>query len=998
MFNQNTRSLSICALVAAAGMAMPVQAADWASPVDGNWNIAANWLPADIPNVVGEDANLGFATPYTVFVSNSFTISAMNITNTNAVASLGNITLTLNDNLANQGMVIVNDNGNSFNSALRFGVDAALLGSGSVFLNGVGATNDASIGANSTWTMAQAAAHTIHGNGEIVGTMINNGSILADTPAGAGLAIAGTVTQLGSGTIGADAGEILLANNSSISGGQLFSINGGRVAVSSGTANIGDIDFSGVLDIPGGSRTLAVFDAVTNNGTVNINSDNAAFNAHLRATADVTINGAGTITMQSPGNTGDAQILANDGFTLTFGSGQTVQGAGLIQGLGATGTVHNAGTFIGNDPVLPLEMYGNHTGAGTYRGDDGVLGLANGSSLNGGTFDSSGTGSVEALAGTSTISNIVNNGQMGIRGQSTTLTLVGPFTNNGDIAVNSDNAVFNAHLRADADVTINGTGTITMQSPGNTGDAQIRANDGFTLTFGSGQTVQGAGSIEGFTTGIIHNEGTFIGNDPTLPLEMYGNHTGTGTYRGDNGVLGLANGSSLNGGTFDSSGTGSVEALAGTSTISNIVNNGQMGIRGNAVWVDMVSNFTNNGTVNINSDNAVFNAHLRATADVTIDGTGTITMQSPGNTGDAQILANDGFTLTFGSGQTIQGAGSIKGLTTGVVRNEGTFIGNDPVLPLEMYGNHTGAGTYRGDDGVLGLASGSSLNGGTFDSSGTGSVEALAGTSTISNIVNNGQMGIRGNAVWVDMATNFTNNGTVNINSDNAVFNAHLRAVADVAINGTGTITMQSPGNTGDAQIRANGFTLTIGSGQTITGSGSIQGTVTLEGTIDPGGLPLRRIDIDDLALAASSTINVDLGGLLDGEFDRILLGGSDTIDLGGASIVVALDSGYLPAFGDTWDIIDGGTIIGSLGSVTVPTAPPAQIYRVIEEPTRVFVALTCHADFTGDNFIDVADVFKFLYFYNTGDLEADFTGDGILDISDVFLFLTFYNGGCTGV
>jgi hypothetical protein len=171
-----------------------------------------------------------------------------------------------------------------------------------------------------------------------------------------------------------------------------------------------------------------------------------------------------------------------------------------------------------------------------------------------------------------------------------------------------------------------------------------------------------------------------------------------------------------------------------------------------------------------------------------------------------------------------------------------------------------------------------------------------------------------------------------------------------------------------------------------------------VDGTINPDGAPFRQFTIDEMTLSPTSEFVADLGGLLAGEFDRLLLNSSDTIDLGDATVTVNLDPGYVPVFGDTWDIIDGGTIIGSFGTVNVPAAPTAQIYRVVEEPSRVFAVLTCQADFTGDNFLDVFDVFLFLDLFNAASPRADFTGDGSLDIFDVFLFLDFYNGGCTGV
>ena len=997
MLNIKMRPLSVCTLVAACGLATNASAIDWAAPVDGNWNVAANWSPADIPNASGEMATLGLSGAYMVSMTNSFSINALNISNADAILGLADDTLSLSGALNNNGLIIINDDGDTFQSRLAFGADMNITGSGTVLLNGIGQSNDAAIGASAGFTMFNGASHTIRGDGQLEGTVVNNGSILADVAGGPGLLITGQLS--GPGTLRADQGTLLLNGGSTLSNTTFSTINGGTARVNSGTATLDNVTFSGNLSILGQGHFISLTGPMTNNGTITVNEDLSVFNAHLRFDSTASITGNGLVRLQSAGNPNDAQIIVSDGFTGTIGANQTVEGSGQLTGSGASGTLHNAGIINGNDPLNYLLLLGNHTGTGTYMAEGGFLGLGSGLIMNGGTLDSSFGGGIYTYSGTSTLSNITNNGVMGILGQGHFISLTGPFSNNGTITINVDGSVFNGHLRIDTDVSINGNGSIMMMSAGNVNDAQIIVSDTFTGIIGSGQTVEGAGQIVATSpSGTVHNAGIIKGTDPLTPLALFGNHTGSGTYRADDGTIGLGSGLVMNGGTFDSTGTGIVETFSGTSTISNIVNNGNMGIRGEGHFLSLVGPLTNNGNIALNTTDTVFNAHLDANADVLIDGNGTITMLASASTDDSVMRAMDTFELTIGSEQTVQGSGRVTGISSGIVHNDGVFVANDPDFPLEMYGNHTASGTYRGDNGVLGLMNNSILDGGTFESSGTGMVEAISGTSTISNITNSGTLGIRGSGAFIDMLTDLTNNGEIMINVNNDLFNAHLEAEADVAINGNGTIHMQAPTNIGDAQLRANGFALTVGSGQTISGSGSLQGTMTVNGTIDPSGAPFRRMDAGELTLTASSEFIADLGGLADGEFDRIDVANSSTMDLGGATVTVNLDPGYVPVFGDTWDIIDGGTIIGSFGTVNVPAAPTAQLYRVVEEPNRVFAVLTCQADFTGDNFLDVFDVFLFLDLFNDASPRADFTGDGVLDIFDVFLFLNFYNGGCTGI
>jgi len=317
------------------------------------------------------------------------------------------------------------------------------------------------------------------------------------------------------------------------------------------------------------------------------------------------------------------------------------------------------------------------------------------------------------------------------------------------------------------------------------------------------------------------------------------------------------------------------------------------------------------------------------------------------------------------------------------------------VFPLELRGIHTGSGVYRSDNGLLALIGGASLDGGTFDSSGTGIVEKTNnGITTLSNITNNGEMGVRGQGGIIELPTNLTNNGNITLNTDGAVFNAHIRFVSDSSIDGTGTINMATAGNMGDAQIIAGaGFVGTIGAGQSLSGDGLLVGELNMDGSLDPDGI-FRRFDIDTMHMSATSGMTADLGGLLAGEFDRLALGGGDSIDLDG-SLVVNLDDGYSPVFGDTWDIVSGGSISGEFASEVVPESGIGLVYRVIYEPSRVFVVLTCAADLTGDNILDFFDISLFLSYFTSDDVRSDINGDGAFDFFDISLFLQIFNGDC---
>ncbi len=998
-------NLSALMIAAIAGSSMTAQAIDWAAAVDGDWNVAGNWLGADVPNTAGEDAVLGLVGLYRVDIFNNFTIGGLLISNPDATLVLnGNQTLSFNNNLMNNGTIVVNESGSIFNGHLSFLVDATISGSGSIQLNAPGSPDDAQVLANAN-TVTHSSGHLIHGSGNLAGNMLNAGNIIADDISGAALQLSGTLTQNAGGNAGADGSTLVLGSGSVTTGGEFITSNGGVVHTPGGTATIGNITNSGDMTIAGNSAFVALNGDVTNDGTITVNSNLVVFNGHLRFDTASEINGSGSVTLQTLGSPDDAIIYTNGAFSGAIGASQTVQGAGRIEGSNG-GTIINNGTINGNDASgFELQLRGTHSGSGIYRSDNGLLGLASGLFLDGGTFDSSGTGIVEMPTnGTATLSNVTNLGDMGIRGDGGFISLAGPMVNEGTLTLNSNQQIFNAHLTFNAHTSLTGTGTVQMMSVAALDDAQVFTNGGFMGTIGSGQTIAGSGIVDGRSGGTIVNNGTINGNhaavgkDPAKELRLQGNHDGSGggVYRSDDGILGLANGLILDGGTIDSSGVGIVDMTTnGIATLSNVTNLGEMGVRGDGGSITLVGPMTNDGNLTINSNDNIFNGHLRFGATTLLDGSGTVTMTIQGDSGDAQLFTDGVFTGTIGASQTVQGAGQVDGRSGGTIVNNGTINGNDPAFGLEIRGDHTGSGVYRSDNGLLALIGGASLDGGSFDSSGTGIVDMTTnGTVTLANMTNIGEFGISGNGGIVGLDGPLTNNGNILINSNDNIFNAHIRFFAATEINGTGTINMELNQNSGDAQIlNDQGFIGTIGSGQTITGSGSVAGEMNMNGTFDPGS-DERRFDISTTNFSSSSGFIADLGGLLPGEYDRLVLGGSDTINLDG-SVTVNLDSGYTPTFGDSWDIISGGTVVGEFATTNMPEAGFGQVYRVIYEPDRVYAVLTCDADLNGDQFIDFVDISFFISFFTSGDTRGDFNEDGEFDFVDISIFVQAMSGVC---
>lgn len=408
------------------------------------------------------------------------------------------------------------------------------------------------------------------------------------------------------------------------------------------------------------------------------------------------------------------------------------------------------------------------------------------------------------------------------------------------------------------------------------------------------------------------------------------------------------------------------------------------------------SQLINDGTISINSNNSetATTLYLRNSSTL-IDGAGTINM-SHRNPDDqnkgAALQAWIGVAVTIGANQTVQGSGRITGLGDSSFVNNGTILANDPLYPLILNGGpiYSGSGAFMADGGTM-LIRGSFTDI-TFSSSQDDAVTAQFSQSLLDNVTNLGTLSVPSGAT-LSLVNTFTNNGTVRIGSE-GMFGTppNIRFADDCIISGNGSIEMSA---NGDAELFAFSNTITtFGTDQTIRGAGEFTGVFVNNGTINPSG-DLREIHLNNanMTLTPTSHLIFDLGGPNIGEYDRMPMGSSD-IALDG-TLTVNIDDGYVPVFGDLWEIIDGGNHTGEFTQVNSPNAPFGLIFKAVYEGDRMYVVLSCEADLNSDGAIDFFDVSAFLAAYSSGDLMADFTGDGQLNFFDVSAFLQVFSAGC---
>ncbi|MEZ6063409.1 MAG: dockerin type I domain-containing protein [Planctomycetaceae bacterium] len=159
---------------------------------------------------------------------------------------------------------------------------------------------------------------------------------------------------------------------------------------------------------------------------------------------------------------------------------------------------------------------------------------------------------------------------------------------------------------------------------------------------------------------------------------------------------------------------------------------------------------------------------------------------------------------------------------------------------------------------------------------------------------------------------------------------------------GRGTI------NTVSGEFENQGFVQGSGPGLTfnhlVAGAGDFGGTITFNGGTDFGNSP-AKIDAGNITFGPSNANIVELGGLVAGsEFDQV--NASGTVNLNGVLDVVFLDlgNGYVPAAGQSFDIINAASVTGTFTTENLPSLPVGLEWNVLYEADGVTLEINATA------------------------------------------------------
>jgi len=839
--------------------------------------------------------------------------------------------------------------------------------------------------------------------GTLSGVTIPLGSTLDASQYNAGLIVTGGLTLNGTLDLGAangsTTGTFIFQGTQTLggSGTVLLGASFGNTLRAQGTNNDttpATLTIGSNVTIDGGSGQITGYfptDSVINDGTINVNTVGAAITIAGAPNGTLTNNGtleatAGTLDVgiqnyaQAPTNVWTNGVAGKLGVSGTgilnlSGSFTTADTAGLMRSggtLNIVGVLNNSGTTLGFTPTTGSWNLAGGTIAGGTINDSGGASLVIGPSLTGNQGTLSG---VTIPLGSTLDASTYNAG----------LIVTGGLTLNGTLDLGAANGSTTGTLYFEGTGTLGGTGTVLFgASSQNTVEAQGTNNDTLpaTLTIGSGITINadaGGGEVYSYFPGdrlifqgTIHsnNGGTlqFAGtqwtNEGTIQesgggfLKLGGvNFTNRGTIIGSSAITyvdGILDNTGKTLALNSSTGTWYLlggEIIGGTVTTTGtakliVTTQGDQGVGGTFMYGGVLDGVTLAGTLDLMQAD-------KASGPLTImDG---LTLQN-----GLVEMTGDLSNFLFSGTQTLGGTGQVS--LVGVATPQGS---NGLFVPSNGSTLTIGPGVVvKGDSGVLGSATGGLLNNqGTIDAINAGTLTVEGETNFAGGTLTGGAWEAdAGSALHVLGATVTTNAAALVLNgAGSEIFSdsGTTNALAGLATNAAGgSLTIQNGANLTTATLNDQGAltvgagstlnapTLTVASGGSLNGSGTISGNVVNDGQLSPGSASVTgALTINDSYMQNSTgTLNIAIGGTTAGsQFDQLNVSGAASL---GGTLNVSLVNGFGPTAEQTFEVMSFAGSSGSFATVNLPMLGGSPAFMVGATPSSLnLVALTSAPD-----------------------------------------------------
>jgi hypothetical protein len=173
---------------------------------------------------------------------------------------------------------------------------------------------------------------------------------------------------------------------------------------------------------------------------------------------------------------------------------------------------------------------------------------------------------------------------------------------------------------------------------------------------------------------------------------------------------------------------------------------------------------------------------------------------------------------------------------------------------------------------------------------------------------NNGFLVKKTNGTTTNMETDFTNSGAIDVQAGELIFLSAITASDGTTVDlGDGTLT---PGDT-----------LSLESGASLVGSGTLNSNLINSGEVSPGSSP-GIITVDgDYTQSADGLLTIELGGTTPGSgYDQLAVTGIANL---AGTLDVSLLGEFHPSPGNSFTILTFGSHTGSFTTINLPIPPP---------------------------------------------------------------------------